>query len=286
MADCPHCSNYFEFDVLFIHVEQCKTTSYVRRRRQLEQHGLITQEEGAVFDLAHRESAYCAWSQIEDGLFLGSISPAQDPEWIATHGVTAIVNMCGESTPHSEEKQRELGLTHYYYHNMNDSYTPGTHSILSGQFHEAAAQVTACRARGQTVLVHCAMGVSRSATVTMLHLMQHHGTSLTDAALRVRTARPCAYPNAGFWQLLYGVDHAREPGSGIKRGPRMSRAALTLHSENLLVPLDLAALEREAAERRAADAGGAGAADAGAAATASTVVDGDEGIVAAGEPGH
>jgi hypothetical protein len=56
------------------------------------------------------------------------------------------------------------------------------------------------------VLVHCAAGVSRSATVVIAYLVQHAGMSLRDAALAVKSQRPIAYPNAGFWRTLLAFE--------------------------------------------------------------------------------
>jgi len=56
------------------------------------------------------------------------------------------------------------------------------------------------------VLVHCAAGVSRSATVVIAYLVQHAGMSLREAALAVKSQRPIAYPNAGFWRTLFAFE--------------------------------------------------------------------------------
>jgi hypothetical protein len=48
------------------------------------------------------------------------------------------------------------------------------------------------------VLVHCAAGVSRSATVVLGYLMARRGMSATDACTYLRTKRPWVNPNHGF----------------------------------------------------------------------------------------
>lgn len=62
---------------------------------------------------------------------------------------------------------------------------------------------------GGGVLVHCAMGKSRSATVVIAYLMQKHGISPSEALSHVRQARPICEPNDGFMQQLelYGEMH-------------------------------------------------------------------------------
>ncbi|KAI8934005.1 hypothetical protein NX059_008775 [Plenodomus lindquistii] len=59
---------------------------------------------------------------------------------------------------------------------------------------------------GGGVLVHCAMGKSRSATVVIAYLMQKHNIKPSEALSHVRQARSICEPNHGFMtQLeLYG----------------------------------------------------------------------------------
>jgi hypothetical protein len=61
---------------------------------------------------------------------------------------------------------------------------------------------------GSKVLVHCTEGMSRSATVVLYYLMDHHsfGIAPEDKLLRavqfLQKRRPCINPNDGFLQLL------------------------------------------------------------------------------------
>ncbi|XP_066477170.1 dual specificity phosphatase 28 [Tiliqua scincoides] len=55
---------------------------------------------------------------------------------------------------------------------------------------------------GGKCLVYCKNGRSRSAAICTAYLMKHHGLSLEDAFEIVKTARPVADPNAGFWSQL------------------------------------------------------------------------------------
>ncbi|EUC31399.1 hypothetical protein COCVIDRAFT_31079 [Bipolaris victoriae FI3] len=55
---------------------------------------------------------------------------------------------------------------------------------------------------GGGVLVHCAMGKSRSATVVIAYLMQQHNISPSEALSHVRQARSICEPNPGFMDQL------------------------------------------------------------------------------------
>lgn len=55
-----------------------------------------------------------------------------------------------------------------------------------------------CHESGANVLVHCNAGVSRSATVVIGYLMEHHNMTYDQAHQVVKTKRPCIRPNEGF----------------------------------------------------------------------------------------
>ncbi|XP_021252407.1 dual specificity phosphatase 28 [Numida meleagris] len=55
---------------------------------------------------------------------------------------------------------------------------------------------------GGKCLVFCKNGRSRSAAICTAYLMKHQNLPLKDAFETVKTARPVAEPNAGFWSQL------------------------------------------------------------------------------------
>mmetsp|Transcript_68591 Transcript_68591/g.161254 ORF Transcript_68591/g.161254 Transcript_68591/m.161254 type:complete len:133 (-) Transcript_68591:1741-2139(-) len=57
-----------------------------------------------------------------------------------------------------------------------------------------------------TCVVHCAAGMSRSATVVLAYLMQHGGQRLEAALKRVWAVRPCVCPNDGFMRVLVDME--------------------------------------------------------------------------------
>lgn len=59
-----------------------------------------------------------------------------------------------------------------------------------------------------TVLVHCAMGVSRSASFVCAYLMREHRWSVRDTLRRMRAVRSQVAPNPGFLQQL--LDYERK----------------------------------------------------------------------------
>lgn len=59
-----------------------------------------------------------------------------------------------------------------------------------------------CRKSGQAVLVHCKMGVSRSASTVIAYAMKQHHWSLDTALAYVRERRSIVKPNEGFLKQL------------------------------------------------------------------------------------
>lgn len=58
------------------------------------------------------------------------------------------------------------------------------------------------RAQGTRVLVHCKMGVSRSAATVLAYAMKQYGWGLEQALIHVQELRPIVRPNPGFLRQL------------------------------------------------------------------------------------
>ena len=58
------------------------------------------------------------------------------------------------------------------------------------------------RKNGKKVLIHCAAGVSRSASFTIAYFMKAKKMNYKTAFLLVKKGRLCVQPNEGFVQQL------------------------------------------------------------------------------------
>ncbi|KAH7884295.1 hypothetical protein F5I97DRAFT_1937777 [Phlebopus sp. FC_14] len=92
---------------------------------------------------------------------------------------------------------------------------------LEPQLHPICTWIEKARLAGGQVLVHCRVGVSRSATVTIAYVMQYLGLSLVEAYLVVRSRRLSVLiqPNMRLLYNLLGweVRLARERAGGDER---------------------------------------------------------------------
>ncbi|KAK8237167.1 protein-tyrosine phosphatase-like protein [Phyllosticta capitalensis] len=78
---------------------------------------------------------------------------------------------------------------------------------------------------GGGVLVHCAMGKSRSATCVMAYLMHKHHITPHEALAQCREARPLCEPNDGFVKQLEIYHAMGAPADGIDESPAYQRWA-------------------------------------------------------------
>lgn len=74
---------------------------------------------------------------------------------------------------------------------------------LDFYFHRAHKWIQESIKKKERILIHCAMGVSRSASLVIAYFILRFGMSLPEAHLKVLSLRPCISPNIGFWSQLH-----------------------------------------------------------------------------------
>jgi predicted protein tyrosine phosphatase len=128
----------------------------------------------------------------------------------------------------------------------------GIHEDISAAFPEVfdfAASAPSVDANAK-LLVHCEVGVSRSATVAIALVMKSENKSFLDAFAQVRAQRPEVLPNIGFASQLQHLEHALRPE--LRRTGQLSSLARYL-KETCNVPVE-AELLQDALERHEYDA--------------------------------
>ncbi|XP_042563927.1 protein phosphatase Slingshot homolog isoform X2 [Clupea harengus] len=132
-------------------------------------------------------------SKILDYLYLGSEWNAANFEELQKNNIGYILNVTMEI----------------------DNFFPGSFTYMNIRVYDVDATnllphwkntytfINTARQKGQAVLVHCKMGVSRSSSTVMAFLMKHQGMALEDALAYVRERRPIVHPNDGFMQQLH-----------------------------------------------------------------------------------
>ena len=151
-------------------------------------------------------------------LWLGAGRDAENLEQLRAHGITHVLNVA-DDVPSFHEG--EAGLT-YLCLGVADF---GGDSGISRTFSSALEFVQRAWATGGHVLVHCANGSNRSATVAIALVMQLRGVTLARAWSAVHSRRTQVAPLADnrrelleFEQRLRGAVTMRE-GRGGKLVP-------------------------------------------------------------------
>lgn len=141
-------------------------------------------------DLSMRPS----YTKIEDNLYLGNFGTVINLQIIEKIGVKKVLTL------------REFGINEEYkvdsidYLHISVNDTPNddilTHFPRCHQFIEEGQR------SNQTVLVHCRLGVSRSATIVISYLMSKYGKTCDQILSEVKKKRSQIKPNKSFYQQL------------------------------------------------------------------------------------
>lgn len=123
------------------------------------------------------------FTQITPQLWLGGAPTYQrDYEFIRANGITAVLNIRAERTDDTAFYDA-LSITHVQF-KVPDALVPDKASITA-----AVAWVQGQIGDGRTVLIHCAKGRARSATLMAAYLMLHGSLTFDEAHALMRSKR-------------------------------------------------------------------------------------------------
>ncbi|KAM6986443.1 dual specificity protein phosphatase 26 [Aplochiton taeniatus] len=138
--------------------------------------------------------------EVWPNLYIGDQEIASDRKELAKLGITHILNCAQSKWRGGAEYYAGMDIT-YQGIEAHDSPT----FDMSVNFYPAAEFIhKALSSRGK-VLVHCAVGVSRSATLVLAYLMIRQNLTLVEAIKTVKDHRG-VIPNRGFLRQLSGLD--------------------------------------------------------------------------------
>ncbi|XP_036055921.1 dual specificity protein phosphatase 13 isoform X1 [Onychomys torridus] len=150
-------------------------------------------------------------NEVWPNLFLGDAYAARDKSRLIQLGITHVVNVAaGKFQVDTGAKFYRGTPLEYYGIEADDS----PFFDLSVYFLPVARYIReALNTPRSRVLVHCAMGVSRSATVVLAFLMICENMTLVDAIQTVQAHRDIC-PNSGFLRQLQVLDNRLRRESG------------------------------------------------------------------------
>ncbi|XP_032528858.2 dual specificity protein phosphatase 13B-like isoform X1 [Danaus plexippus] len=144
-------------------------------------------------------------NEVYPGLFVGDAVAAKDKAFLRRMGINYVLNTA------EGKRYTQVDTDHIYYRDCPGLRYKGFQLMdlpttdISKYFHIAANFIDEGISRGGRVLVHCMMGVSRSATCAIAFLMIKRGMTLTEALALVRSRRDI-HPNDGFIRQLQDLD--------------------------------------------------------------------------------
>nr|XP_009669645.1 PREDICTED: dual specificity protein phosphatase 13 isoform B-like [Struthio camelus australis] len=153
--------------------------------------------------------------EVWPNLYVGDLYVARDKAQLSRMGISHVVDAAAGRL-HIDTGPRFYKDLPVDYYGIEAEDNPNFD--LSIYFYPVARYIRAAlkSPRGK-VLVHCAMGISRSATLVLAFLMICEEMSLADAIRTVRSHRGIC-PNSGFLKQLWELDHqlGREKHRGAK----------------------------------------------------------------------
>jgi dual specificity phosphatase 12 len=145
-------------------------------------------------------------NQIIPGLWLGSSAASIGQNFLKHHDITYILTVApAYVTPKTDIISTFPAATPFhdgqFWRLVIPVWDLPTQNLIQ-HFENTNTFIHAALDAGANILVHCAAGASRSATVVTAYLMRTYRSTARDALERVREWRPAACPNVGFWDQL------------------------------------------------------------------------------------
>ncbi|KAK0403838.1 hypothetical protein QR680_017150 [Steinernema hermaphroditum] len=186
-------------------------------------------EDEESFDLRIRlqfmDARLNAVSEIRDFLFLsgyGCISDAKLRQFGITHAVDC-----------TNLKNKKVEGVEYLHLPMDDNELQN----IRQYFDSTADFIQKAAEKGGKVLVYCAAGVSRSATIVMMYLVIKEKMNLREAFTIVNKIRPIIAPNLGFWRQMIEYEQKHNHGKAsveLLRGMKRPIPDVYLYKHSML----------------------------------------------------
>lgn len=151
---------------------------------------------GAIPILFRHPSAY-GLTRITDSLYISNGEAANNKLSLYANQISTVINVSVEVV--------NTYFPGIYYIHVPVADTPSAR--ISDFFDAVADKIHGVELNDGRALVHCAAGVSRSATLCMAYLMKYESMSLADAHSWVKACRPIIRPNIGFWEQLIEYEY-------------------------------------------------------------------------------
>ncbi|CAF0840724.1 unnamed protein product [Adineta steineri] len=151
---------------------------------------VLEYERGLLYDKFYKFGRGAEPSLVLDNfLFLGNIQHATNRDLLQKFDIKHILNVC------------DLRLGQTIHENFNVIHIPmpdEPRTNIKQHFDRTNELLHGIYEKQERCLVHCAAGVSRSATIVLAYLMKYHHNTLKEAFYYLIEKRPQVWPNEGF----------------------------------------------------------------------------------------
>lgn len=171
---------YFFLSIFFITVDSCVCPEKLVRETNNGLTVYPNPEDKCIYQLPNYPH-----------LAISNIYGAGNVEELLNYNVVAILSAVGNLYKNRIESVKYVDLQ---LHDSEDQ-------SLEDAIEELNKLVMNYKDKG-VILVHCAAGVSRSASILIGHLIQIEGLTYENALAEMRSTRPVANPNTGFVKQL------------------------------------------------------------------------------------
>lgn len=150
---------------------------------------------GAVFTETEIEySQSTPINQIDEFVYLGNVESRRH---VTDHGISFVIRLTTEVEAAETRIDLPEGVRERVFY-ISDEPT----RLITDKLLLCIEFIREHTTRGKKVLVHCEMGISRSASVVIAWIMYSRKLAALDAMRFVESKRPCIWPNLGFWREL------------------------------------------------------------------------------------
>jgi len=131
-------------------------------------------------------------------LYLGSFVNAKIKQQLKDLGITHILNMAGELPNEFPDEFKYLKC------DLDDT----SQDNVAFHFESCLNFIDEAKTSSTKILVHCAMGISRSPSVVIAYLMKERSWTYAKAFQYVKSMRSCIKPNPAFVNQLAGFEQS------------------------------------------------------------------------------
>lgn len=139
-------------------------------------------------------------NEIIPGIWLGNRVAATDDKWLQQNNITVVFNAT-KDVPFSTVIKKQYRIP------VDDNLKPEEIRNMTQWSQEAVYKVLEEYNKGNKILVHCAAGMQRSATIVGMFLIATRGMTWQQAITYIQHIRPIAFrPSPNFKDSLIEFD--------------------------------------------------------------------------------